>query len=86
MPSIIASERNLFIVSKAGRLRSGSDNNWKRPIWHYSERDPQGNGFDYPALCGAQPHIMWSDARQYSRRMEVTCKKCLKLAKAMETA
>jgi len=69
---------NLYLVSKAGRCRSGSDASGS--IWHYSELDPTiGNGVDHPALCGAFPHIMWSDGRQCGDR-RVTCKKCKKLA------
>ena len=71
--------RQFFLVSKAGRLRSGIDNN-SRGIWHYSELDPEsGQGFDHKALCGAFPHIMWSTAHP---GVIATCKKCIRLAKA----
>lgn len=69
----------LYLVSKAGRLRSGSDG--RGSIWHLSERDPEsGMGFDYPALCNASPHIMWSTTHRPDQK--ATCKKCIRLAKA----
>ena len=67
----------LYIVSKAGNLRSGHDN--MGTIYHYVDEHPHQHDRP-PALCGARPAIMWSLAREHEGR-KVTCKKCERLAK-----
>lgn len=68
--------RDLFLVSKAGRLRSGAD--CTGSVWHYMEHDPVE--YWQRSLCGAKPKIMWSKADR--PEIKVTCKKCARLAKA----
>jgi hypothetical protein len=66
-------QQRLYLASKAGGCRSGSDSGGS--IWHYVERAPMSAG---AALCGAAPRIQWSEP--WRPDQTVTCKKCMKLA------
>lgn len=64
----------MFKVIKAGKLANGMERG-KGSIVHLSESSYCG-----PALCGASPAISWC----LRPEKEITCKKCLNLAKVLK--
>lgn len=67
--------QKLYVVTKAGGCRSGSDRGGS--VWHYVRGVATKNGGG-KALCGDGPKIQWSTWEPAGQK--VTCRKCEKLA------